>query len=54
VLPSHEEEQCRQLCQVLNEHHVDYVIFGSFAGRLQGVPLRTIDVDVVPEMSSAN
>ena len=46
-----EEEQLRNLCQVLNFHHVEYVIFGSFAGRLQGAPLRTVDVDVVPEMS---
>jgi hypothetical protein len=47
-----EEEHLQRLCQVLNDHEVDYVIFGSFAGRLQGAPLRT--VDVVPEMSDAN
>lgn len=53
-MPSYEEEHLRRLCQVLNDHQVDYVIFGSFAGRLQGAPLRTVDVDVVPEMSEAN
>lgn len=42
------------LCEVLNQHHVDFVIFGSYAGRLQGAPLRTVDVDVVPEMSEVN
>lgn len=49
-----EEEDLRHLCQVLNLHQVEYVIFGSFAGRLQGAPLRTVDVDVVPEMSERN
>lgn len=49
-----EEEDLRRLCQVLNDHQVAYVIFGSFAGRLQGASLRTVDVDVVPEMSEAN
>jgi hypothetical protein len=29
-------------------------VFGSFAGRLQGAPLRTLDIDVVPEASAAN
>lgn len=42
------------LCNVLNEHGVVFVVFGSFAGRLQGAPLRTLDVDVVPEASEAN
>jgi len=42
------------VCEVLNAHDVKYVVFGSFAGRLQGVPLRTLEVDVVPEASSAN
>ena len=52
-----DEEQRRRLkllCEVLNEHGVAYVVFGSFAGRLQGAPLRTLDVDVVPESSDAN
>lgn len=39
---------------VLNEHEVEYVVFGSFAGRLQGAPLETIDVDVVPRKSEEN
>lgn len=54
MVPGDEEEHLRQLCQVLNGHRVDYVIFGSFAGRLQGALLRTVDVDVVPEMSEEN
>lgn len=46
--------QVKAVADVLNAHDVDYVVFGSFAGRLQGVPLRTIDVDVVPETSVDN
>ncbi len=51
---STDEEHLGRLCDVLNEHHVVYVIFGSFAGRLQGADLRTVDVDVVPERSDRN
>lgn len=49
-----EARRVKALCDVLNAHDVQYVVFGSFAGRLQGVPLRTLDVDVVPEASAAN
>jgi hypothetical protein len=51
-----EEQRLRLklLCDVLNKHGVAYVVFGSFAGRLQGAPLRTLDIDVVPESSDAN
>ena len=53
--PDDEQRQrLKLLCDVLNEHEVVYVVFGSFAGRLQGAPLRTLDVDVVPEASEAN
>lgn len=57
MLTPSDDDQARQVkgvCDVLNAHDVQYVVFGSFAGRLQGVPLRTLDVDVVPEASSAN
>ena len=52
TLTTADDEQTRQVkavCDVVNAHDVQYVVFGSFAGRLQGVPLRTLDVDVVPE-----
>jgi len=42
------------LCDALNDHGVHYVLFGSFAGLLQGVPLRTVDIDIVPETSPIN
>lgn len=53
-MSSADEEQLARLCEVLNQHHVVYVIFGSFAGRLQGADLHTVDVDVVPERSEGN
>ncbi len=28
-----------KLCQALDEHGVEYLVFGSFAGRLQGKAL---------------
>ena len=40
---STDEEHLGRLCDVLNEHHVAHVIFGSFAGRLQGADLRLLD-----------
>lgn len=43
-----------KLCQALDEHGVEYLVFGSFAGRLQGAHLETVDVDLVPERSEAN
>jgi hypothetical protein len=55
---NHEEDtqwlRLKALCEALNTHEVDYLVFGSFAGLLHGVPLRTVDVDVVPEASDAN
>lgn len=46
--------QVKALCDTLNDHGVQYVLFGSFAGLLQGVPLRTVDIDIVPEVSQTN
>ena len=43
-----------KLCQALDEHGVEYLVFGSFAGRLQGADLETVDVDLVPERSEGN
>jgi hypothetical protein len=50
---STDDEQLGRLCEVLNAHHVVYVIFGSFAGRLQGADLHTV-VDIVPDRSEDN
>jgi hypothetical protein len=48
------EEQLRAICETLHDHDVNYVVFGSFAGRLQGADLRTLDVDIVPDMTPDN
>lgn len=53
-MSSTDDEQLGRLCEVLNAHHVVYVIFGSFAGRLQGADLHTVDVDIVPDRSEDN
>lgn len=53
-MSSTDDEQLGRLCEVLNAHHVVYVIFGSFAGRLQGADLHTVDVDIVPDRSEYN
>ena len=53
-MSSTDDEQLGRLCDVLNAHHVVYVIFGSFAGRLQGADLHTVDVDIVPDRSEYN
>jgi len=47
-------EQLEELCAVLNQHGVQYVVFGSFAGRLQGAELQTLDIDIVPGASRDN
>lgn len=43
-----------KLCEVLDDHGVEYLVFGSFAGRLQGARLETVDVNLVPERSEGN
>ena len=37
-----------------NRHNVRYVVFGSFAGSLQGADLRTLDVDIVADARREN
>lgn len=48
------EEQLEAVCDVLNRHDVRYVVFGSFAGSLQGASLTTLDVDIVPDARREN
>jgi hypothetical protein len=47
--PIDPDRQLEELCRVLNDFGVRYVVFGSQVARLNGVPLETLDVDVVPE-----
>jgi hypothetical protein len=48
------DRQLEELCRVLNDFGVRYVVFGSQVARLNGVPLETLDVDVVPERARDN
>lgn len=52
--PLDPDRQLEELCRVLNYYGVGYVIFGSHVARLNGVPLETVDVDVVPARQADN
>ena len=52
--PIDPDGQLEELCRVLNDFGVRYVVFGSQVARLNGVPLETLDVDVVPERDRDN
>ncbi len=52
--PIDPDRQLEELCRVLNDFGVRYVVFGSQVARLNGVPLETLDVDVVPQRDREN
>ena len=52
--PADPDRQLEELCRVLNYFNVGYVVFGSHVARLNGVPLETIDVDLVPARLADN
>ncbi|MDQ3642631.1 MAG: hypothetical protein M3450_14475 [Actinomycetota bacterium] len=52
--PIDPDRQLEELCRVLNDFGVRYVVFGSQVARLNGVPLETLDVDVVPQRDRDN
>jgi hypothetical protein len=37
-----------QICGILNEERVDYVVVGGFAAVVRGSSLPTRDIDIVP------
>ncbi len=43
-----------QICQILNEEGVDYVVVGGFASVVHGSSLPTRDIDVVPAREQDN
>ena len=47
--PADPDRQLEELCRVRNYFGVGYVVFGSHVARLNGVPMETVDVDVVPD-----
>ncbi len=44
----------RQICRVLNDERVRFVLIGGFAAAVHGSPLPTSDVDIVPARDEAN
>jgi hypothetical protein len=43
-----------QICTILNEEEVEYVVVGGFAAVVHGSALPTRDIDVVPSRKPAN
>lgn len=43
-----------EMCRILNEEKVDYVVLGGFAANLLGSPVTTRDLDVIPDRASEN
>jgi hypothetical protein len=43
-----------EMCRILNEEKVDYVVLGGFAANLRGSPITTRDLDVVPDRARGN
>lgn len=43
-----------QICAILNEELVDYVVVGGFAAVVRGSSLPTQDIDIVPSRTSEN
>ena len=43
-----------QICTVLNEEDVDYIVVGGFAMVVHGSSLPTRDIDIVPSRASSN
>jgi len=52
--PADPDSQLEELCRILNHFGVGYIVFGSHVARLNGLPLETIDVDVVPARLADN
>ena len=52
--PADPDSQLEELCRILNHFKVGYIVFGSHVARLNGLPLETIDVDVVPARLTDN
>lgn len=42
------------ICQVLTNHHVDFVIIGGIAARLHDTGYATVDVDICPARDENN
>ncbi|MGI8774892.1 MAG: hypothetical protein ACR2KQ_07760 [Actinomycetota bacterium] len=43
-----------KIAEILAEHGVDYVLIGGLASTIHGAPFPTVDVDVVPRLTTDN
>lgn len=43
-----------EMCRILNEEKVEYVVLGGFAAVLRGSPVTTRDLDVIPDRNPGN
>lgn len=43
-----------EICAVLNDEGVDFVVLGGFAAIIHGSPLPTEDIDLIPSRSAKN
>lgn len=43
-----------EMCRILNDENVDYVVLGGFAANLLGSPITTRDLDVIPDRAKDN
>lgn len=43
-----------QICKILNEEKVEYVVLGGFAAIIHGSPLPTKDIDILPSRVQSN
>lgn len=43
-----------EMCRILNEEKVEYVVLGGFAAVLRGSPVTTRDLDVIPDRNPEN
>ena len=38
-----------EMCRILNEENVEYVVLGGFAANLRGSPIKTRDLEFSPD-----
>ena len=52
--PELSDEHVGEICRVLLDHNVRFVIIGGFATRLHGTGYATVDVDICPSSEDSN
>lgn len=44
----------RQILEILNQHHVEYIVVGGVAAVIHGAPMTTFDLDTLVRVERAN